>query len=122
MTLSLLFEERASSLEVAAFNFAVFIGHIDHIYKSAGGTCFRDPGPAGKSDPGGLFNQNASIWSKMLRNASKCFKMLQNGPYWSKMIQIVQKGTTCFKVVFKKMTAVGVTTVGVTAVRNNLKL
>ena len=34
--------------------FAVYIGHIDLIYKSAGGACFRDPGPAGKSNPGGL--------------------------------------------------------------------
>ena len=32
----------------------MFIGHIYHICKCAGGACFRDPGPAGKSDPGGL--------------------------------------------------------------------
>ena len=32
----------------------MFIGHIYHICKCARGACFRDPGPAGKSDPGGL--------------------------------------------------------------------
>ena len=32
----------------------MFIGHIYHICKCAGGACFRDPGPAGKSNPSGL--------------------------------------------------------------------
>ena len=35
----------------------MFIGHIYHICKCAGSACFRDPGPAGKSDPGGFYNR-----------------------------------------------------------------
>ena len=54
MTLSLLFEEWALSLDVAAFDTSCLLVIFSNICKSAGGACFRDSGPVGKYDPGGL--------------------------------------------------------------------
>ena len=52
MTLSLLFEAvRSCSIWIV-----MFIGQIYHICECAGGACFRDPGHASKSDPGGLYS------------------------------------------------------------------
>ena len=66
--------------------------------------------------------QHFSKWSIMVRYCPKRFKIVQksfkvstNFPKWSNKVQINFK-------LFQKITSVGVTAVGVTAVRNNLKL
>ena len=64
-----------------------------------------------------------SKWSNMVRYCPNQFKMViffffklvQNGPKWSNTVQI------CLKF-FHNITAVGVTAVGVRAVRNDFKL
>ena len=58
--------------------------------------------------------QNLCIWSNIVQNGSKWSQKVQNCPKGSIMIQIY------LKILFKMM-AVGLTVVGVTAVRNNLK-
>ena len=63
--------------------------------------------------------QNVLIWFDFVQNGSngpKKIKKVQNGPIFSP--KMVQYGPN----LFHKMTTVGVTALGVTAVRNNLKL